>query len=151
MFDIVVVVVVVVFFLGEDTKGSVVVTESSATTMVARNNRWDNRVPFPHVHKMEMVEMSIPIPELTKLPRPVLLLLPAEEMDLANSRIMDEMTVNMTWDHQLIQEVRESVLEICRIKMVNLVVGTTVLPLLLSSLLSTTALDGILVARCSEW
>ena len=151
MFDIVVVVVVVVvFFLGEDTKGSVVVTgSSSTTTMVARNNRWDNRVPFPHVHKMEMVEMSIPIPELTKLPRPVLLLLPAEEMDLANSRIMDEMTVNMTWDHQLIQEVRESVLEICRIKMVNLVVGTTVLPLLL--LLSTTALDGILVARCSEW
>ena len=149
MFDIVVVVVVVVvFFLGEDTKGSVVVTgSSSTTTMVARNNRWDNRVPFPHVHKMEMVEMSIPIPELTKLPRPAVV--PAEEMDLANSRIMDEMTVNMTWDHQLIQEVRESVLEICRIKMVNLVVGTTVLPLLL--LLSTTALDGILVARCSEW
>ena len=149
MFDIVVVVVVVVFFLGEDNNGGVVVTGSSATTtMVARNNRWDNRVPFPHVHKMEMVEMSIPIPELTKLPRPAVVLL-LTEMDLANSRIMDEMTVNMTWDHQLIQEVRESVLEICRIKMVNLVVGTTVLPLLL--LLSTTALDGILVARCSEW
>ena len=149
MFDIVVVVVMVVFFLREDNNGGVVVTGSSATTtMVARNNRWDNRVPFPHVHKMEMVEMSIPIPELTKLPRPAVVPLP-EEMDLANSRIMDEMTVSMTWDHQLIQEVRESVLEICRIKMVNLVVGTTVLPLLL--LLSTTALDGILVARCSEW
>ena len=147
MFDVVVVVVMVVFFLREDNNGGVVVTGSSATTMVARNNRWDNRVPFPHVHKMEMVEMSIPIPELTKLPRPAVV--PAEEMDLANSRIMDEMTVSMTWDHQLIQEVRESVLEICRIKMVNLVVGTTVLPLLL--LLSTTALDGILVARCSEW
>ena len=150
MFDIVVVVlvVVVVFFLGEDNNGGGVTESSSTTTMVARNNRWDNRVPFPHVHKMEMVEMSIPIPELTKLPRPAVVLL-LTEMDLANSRIMDEMTVNMTWDHQLIQEVRESVLEICRIKMVNLVAGTTVLPLLLS--LSTTALDGILVARCSEW
>ena len=40
-------------------------------------------------------------------------------MDLANNNIMELMTVNMTCDHQLIQDVRCNTLEICRIKSTN--------------------------------
>lgn len=84
-----------------------------------RNRRLDKRVPFPHVHNIEMVLMNIPIEEMTKLR-----LLLEIEMDLANNKMIELMTVNMTCDHQLIQDVRCNNLEMCRINVTNCVDST---------------------------
>jgi hypothetical protein len=86
-----------------------------------RNKRLDKRVPFPHVHNMEMVLMNIPMEEMTKLR-----LLLEIEMDLANNKMIELMTVKMTCDHQLIQDVRCNNLEMCRINVTNGVDSTVV-------------------------
>ena len=78
---------------------------------MVRNNRLDKRVPFPHVHNIEMVLIPIPMEEMIKLR-----LLFCMEIDLANNKMIELMTVSMTWDHQLIHDVRCNNLEMCRIK-----------------------------------
>jgi hypothetical protein len=60
MVDIVVVVVVVVVL---DNNDRVVLL---LLLVLLRNNRWDKRVPFPHVHNIEIVLNNIPIEEMTK-------------------------------------------------------------------------------------
>lgn len=115
MVDMVAIVVVELDADDDDSNGiigfGVVVVEVEALLVMVRSNRWDRRVPFPHVHNIEMELRNIPTAEMTKLR-----LLWGREMDLAKSNIMELMTVNMTWDHQLIHEVRCNTLAMCRIK-----------------------------------
>ena len=86
------------------------VEDDTVVLLLLRNNRCDKRVPFPHVHNIEIVLQNIPMPDTIKLR-----FWDDIEIDLAKSSMIELITVKITCDHQLIHDVRCNIFEICRI------------------------------------